>query len=464
MKEIVRKENDLGRDKIGSLLARLAIPAIVAQLINALYNIVDRIYIGQGVGDIALTALGVTFPIIMVISAFSAFIGMGGAPRVAIKMGEGKSDEAEEILGNSFTTLVGLSVILTAFFLIFGKPLLMLFGASENTIGYAESYMNIYVAGTIFVQLSLGLNSFISTQGFAKTSMITVLIGAVSNIILDPIFIFVFKMGVQGAALATILSQCLSAVWVLRFLFSNRSKIKIRKKYLRLNPKVILPVLALGVSPFIMQSTESLVNICLNSSLQKYGGDLAVGAMTILGSVMQFCMLPLQGLTQSVQPIVGFNFGARNMDRVKQAFQCVLILALSYSILLFLLAQLCPQIFVGLFASTPELFDKAMWAIRIYMAGLFMLGAQTACQQTFVALGQAKTSVCLALLRKIVLLIPLIYILPFFFADKVFAVFLAEPVADIVATLSTITVFSLSFGRILKKKMAESEVAPRLTP
>lgn len=455
--------NDLGKDPIGPLMARLAGPAILAQLINALYNLVDRIYIGQGVGDLALTALGVTFPILMIISAFSAFVGMGGAPRVAIKMGEGKNDEAEHILGNCFILLVGLSVVLTAVFLAFGRPLLLLFGASGNTVDMALSYLNIYVSGTIFVQISLGLNAFISTQGFARTSMFTVLIGAVANILLDPLFIFVFHMGVQGAALATILSQALSAAWVLRFLWSKKSKIKIRPRYFRLRAAMILPVMALGVSPFIMQSTESLVSISLNSSLQKYGGDLAVGTMTILTSVMQLFMLPIQGLSQAAQPIIGFNFGACQMDRVKKAFRYMLVCCLSYSTLIFLLAQLAPQIFVGMFSSSQELLEKGVWALRIYMGGTFLMGAQLACQQTFVALGQAKTSLCLALLRKIVLLIPLIYILPHFFADPVFAVFLAEPVADITAALSTSTVFALSFGKILRRKLDSAET-PTVTP
>lgn len=451
MKE--KRENDLGRDSVGKLLLKLAIPAISAQLINALYNIVDRIYIGKGVSDVALTALGVTFPIIMVISAFASLVGMGGAPRVAIKMGEGRNDEAEHILGNSFVMLIGLSVVLTAVFMIWGRPLLMLFGASEATIEYANSYMMIYVAGTIFVQLALGLNSFISTQGFATMSMLTVVIGAVANIVLDPIFIFVFKMGVQGAALATIISQAISAAWVLQFLCSKKSRIKIRKRYFPLKKEIILPVLALGVSPFIMQSTESLVNICLNSSLQRYGGDVAVGAMTILSSAMQFCMLPLLGLTQSAQPIMGFNYGANQMDRVKQTFRYLFITAVTYSTIMFLIAEFAPQLFVGMFANKDELFQKAVWAIRIYMGGAFMLGVQNACQQTFVALGQARTSLCLALLRKIVLLIPLIYILPNFFDDKVFAIFLSEPVADIIAAISTAIVFAISFKKILRRKL-----------
>lgn len=447
------KGNDLGKDRVGALLARLAVPAIAAQLINALYNIVDRIYIGHipEIGDIALTGVGVTFPVLMLISAFSAFIGMGGAPRVAIKMGAGRRDEAEEILGNSVVTLFILSVSLTALFLVFGEPLLMLFGASADTIGYASRYMTIYVCGTIFVQFSLGLNSFISTQGFATTSMLTVIIGAVINIALDPLFIYGFNMGVSGAALATVLSQAVSAVWVLRFLSSKKSQIRIHRKYFRLKKSVILPVMALGVSPFIMQSTESLVNIVLNSSLQRYGGDVAVGAMTILGSVMQFCIMPLQGLTQGAQPIMGYNYGARKNDRVKQTFRYLLTISVVYSTVMWAVAMFAPQVFVSLFTGKAALFDKAVWAMRIYMAGILVFGIQLACQQTFVALGQAKISVLMALLRKIVLLIPLVYLLPCFFADKVFAVFLAEPVADVLASLTTGTVFLLMIPKILKR-------------
>lgn len=452
-----QKANDLGKDSIGKLMLKLALPAIAAQMINALYNIVDRIYIGniEGIGDVALTGVGVTFPIIMIISAFSAFIGMGGAPRVAIKMGEEKIDEAEAILGNCFIALIGVSVVLTAVFTIWGRPLLMMFGASQATIGYATEYLAIYVAGTIFVQLALGLNSFISTQGFAKTAMITVLVGAVINIVLDPIFIFVFGMGVKGAAIATVISQAVSAIWVVKFLLSKKSNIIIKKKHFKLKKSVILPVMALGLSPFVMQSTESLVNIALNTSLQRTGGDLAVGAMTIIGSVMQFCLLPLIGLTQSVQPIIGYNFGARQMDRVKTAFKYLLISTFAYSSIMWGITMLIPQVFVAPFARQPELFDISVWAIRIFMSGVFMLGAQFSCQQTFVALGQARKSLLLALLRKIVLLIPLIYILPNFFSDKVFAIFLAEPIADVIATTVTVLVFALSFKKILNNKMQE---------
>lgn len=450
-------QNDLGNDGIGKLLLRLAIPAITAQLINALYNIVDRIYISRIpiTGSDALTGVGVTFPVLMIITAFSMLIGMGGAPRAAMKMGEKKNDEAEKILGNCFISLLIISVVLTVFFLLTGRQLLMMFGASENTVQYGLDYMNIYVVGTIFVQLALGLNSFISTQGFAKTAMTTVLIGAILNTILDPLFIFVFGMGVKGAAIATVLSQAVSAIWVVKFLFSKNSILKIKVKYFKLKPTIIFPVLALGLSPFIMQSTESLVNIALNSSLQRYGGDTAVGAMTIIGSIMQFCLMPLTGIASSAQPIVSFNFGAGKIDRVKKTFKCLFIASISFSVIMWILIMGIPQVFVQMFSNDETLLGFTVWAIRIFTAGVFMLGAQFACQQTFVALGQAKISLVLALLRKVFLLIPLIFIIPMFFSDpsnKVFGIFLAEPIADITAAIVTSTVFFFKFRSILEKR------------
>lgn len=444
-------KNDLGNDSVGSLLFKLALPAITAQLINALYNIVDRMYIGhiKDIGSVALTGVGVSFPIIMLIAAFSALIGMGGAPRAAIHMGKDDNDGAEKILGNCFIILLAISIILTILFSIFNKPLLLMFGASENTLQYGLDYLNIYVLGTIFVQMALGLNSFITTQGFATVSMATVLIGAVLNIILDPIFIFGFDMGVKGAALATITSQAVSAAWVLKFLFGNKTKLKIKPCYFKIEKKIIFPVIALGLSPFIMQSTESLVSISLNSSLQKYGGDIAVGAMTIMSSIMQFTMLPMQGLTQSGQPIISFNYGAKKMDRVKQAFKLLLISSVSFSIFAWLLILFIPQILCSFFTSDAELIKETVWAIRIYMGAVFVIGAQIACQQTFVALGQSKISLILALLRKIILLIPFIFIFPLFFNDKVFAVFFAEPIADVIAATTTVIVFSLKINKIL---------------
>lgn len=453
------QENPLGTERVGRLLLRLALPAVTAQLVNMLYNIVDRIYIGHipDVGAAALTGVGVTFPVIMVIAAFSALIGMGGAPRASIKMGQNDDAGAEEIMGNCLTVLVGISVVLTAVFLLFGRDLLLLFGASGDTIGYASSYMNIYVCGTLFVQLALGMNSFISSQGFAKTSMITVVIGAAINIALDPLFIFTFGLGVQGAALATVISQAVSAVWVMSFLRGKKTHLRIRRRYLRPKASVMLPVLALGVSPFIMQSTESLVNIALNSSLQTYGGDLAVGAMTILASLMQVLTLPIMGIAQGAQPIAGFNFGAGKNDRVRKTFKLLLISSVTFATVMWLAMMLIPQVFISLFNNDPDLMKVTVWAVRIYMGGAFALGAQFACQQTFIAVGQAKVSLLLALLRKIVLLIPLIYILPNFFADKVFAVFLAEPVSDLLAATITVITFSLQFGRILARNKPPAE-------
>lgn len=454
---MAKRQTDLGKDKIGGLIIRLAVPSIAAQLVNALYNIVDRIYIGHidVIGSTALTGVGVTFPLILIISAFSALIGMGGAPRAAIKMGAGDNEGAEKILGNCTSVLIGLSVVLTTVFMIFRDPLLMAFGASENTIGYASDYMEIYLIGTISVQLALGLNSFISTQGFATISMATVLIGAVTNIVLDPVFIYGFNMGVKGAAIATILSQTLSAIWVVVFLTGKKTKIKIKFSYFKLERKVIFPALALGLSPFIMQSTESLVVVTLNSSLQGYGGDLAVGAMTIISSIMQLVYLPMQGLAQGAQPIISYNYGAGNKERVKKAFKMFITISLSYSVVMWLFVMLLPQLLVRIFTSDAQLMETASWALRIYMAGIFALGAQTACQQTFVSLGQANVSIILALLRKIILLIPLVYILPLFLADKVLGVFLAEPFADVIAATVTTIVFAVKFPKILKNKVID---------
>ncbi|MEG1943111.1 MAG: MATE family efflux transporter [Angelakisella sp.] len=445
-------QNDLGNDSVKGLLFKLAAPAIAAQLVNMLYNIVDRIYIGHipNVGAAALTGVGVSMPIIMLISAFSALIGMGGAPRASIKMGQQDNEGASKILGNCLAALLVISALLTVFFLIFGEQLLMMFGASENTIEYAAQYMNIYVCGTVFVQLALGLNPFISTQGFATTSMMTVLIGALINIVLDPILIFGFDMGVRGAALATIISQAVSAIWVLKFLFSKKSMLRLRKDIVRINPKIIFPVLALGVSPFIMQSTESLLNIVFNSSLQRYGGDIAVGSMTILTSMMQLFMLPVMGLTQGAQPIIGYNFGARNNERVKEAFKLLLICAMTFVTIFWAAMMFFPQIFISLFTTDTLLINFTVWAVRIYLAGCIVMGAQLSCQQTFIAIGQAKSSLFLALLRKIILLIPLIYILPLFLQNKVLGVYLAEPIADVIATSVTVIMFSIQFKKILK--------------
>lgn len=444
---------ELGTLSVGKLLFKLAVPAIAAQIINLLYNLVDRMYIGHipGIGKLALTGVGVCLPLIMLISAFAALVSMGAAPRASIFLGKGEKDNAEKTLGNSFSLLVLISIILTVIFFFFAEDLLLLFGASENTIAYGTSYMKIYSLGTIFVQLTLGLNAFISAQGFAKVSMMTVLIGAIFNIVLDPILIFGFNMGVSGAALATIISQSLSMLWILRFLTGKKTTLKIKRKNLRLSKDIVLPSIVLGLAPFIMQATESIITICFNASLLKYGGDIAVGAMTILTSVMQFSMLPLNGLTQGGQPILSYNYGARNPERVKKAFKILLISCVTYSVILWALAMITPKSFVLIFNNDPELLEFTSHALRIYMALSGIFGIQIACQQSFIALGNAKTSLFLALLRKIILLIPLIYIMPIFISDKTTAVFMAEPVADIIAVATTAILFYIQFKKAMNE-------------
>ncbi len=452
----------LGTEPVGRLLFRLSAPAIAAQVINLLYNLVDRMYIGhiqpaETVGRLALTGVGVCLPLIMIISAFAALAGMGAAPHASILLGQGDREGAEKTLGNAVSLLFILSVVLTVVFYVFAEPMLNTFGASdgtngtENTLQYGLAYMRIYSLGTIFVLMTLGLNAFISAQGFTKMSMLTVLIGAVCNIVLDPVFIFALRMGASGAALATILSQAVSMVWTLRFLTGKQTTLRIRRDCLRLEAKLILPCLALGLSPFIMQSTESLLAVCFNTSLRKYGGDLAVGAMTVLSSVMQFSMLPVHGLTQGAQPIISYNFGAGNAARVKRAFRYLLICCLTFSLTLWAAVQLFPSAFIKIFNDDPALVALGSRSLRIYMAATCVFGVQTACQQTFVALGNAKSSLFLALLRKIILLIPLIYILPAALPiDKVTAVFLAEPVADTLAVTTTGTMFFFQFRAAMR--------------
>ncbi|WP_295630022.1 MATE family efflux transporter [uncultured Intestinimonas sp.] len=452
-----KRQNDLGRDPIGPLLVRLAVPTVTAQLVNALYNIVDRMYIGhmEGTGDLALTGLGVCFPVIMFVSAISALVGMGGGSRAVVRMGAGHEEEANAILGSCATLLVVLGLAVTVLFLAIQEPMLYLFGATENTIGFAKDYLTIYLAGSIFVELSLGLNYFITAQGFSTIGMATVLIGAVVNIVLDPILIFNFGMGVKGAALATITAQGVSAVWVVCFLLGKRTKLRLQRRFARLNWKVLAPVLALGVSPFIMQSTESLVNIAFNASLKTYGGDPAVGAMTICSSIMQVFFLLFQGISQGAQPIIGYNYGSGQLDRVKKAFRLMLICAFVFSTTVCLSIELLPGLFVAIFNDDPALVEIAIWTLRVYAAGMFMLGIQSACQQTFVALNQAKISLFLALLRKVILLIPLILLLPMVLSDKVLAVFLAEPAADIAASVVTGSVFLWRFPKILAEREAQ---------
>lgn len=444
----------LGTLPIPKLILKMAPPAIVAQLVNLLYNIVDRIYIGHipQVGKDALTGVGLCTPVLMFVTAFAMLASAGGAPRSAIAMGQGNKEEANRILGNCFTMLLIFAVGLTASLFVFAQPLLQMFGASENTLPFAMEYMRIYCCGSLFVLLTMGMNPFLSSQGFSTFAMLTTILGAATNIVLDPIFIFGFDMGVAGAACATVISQAVSAAFVLYFLTKGkRSVLRLSPSTMRLQGSVIGPVLALGVSAFVMVATESVLSVSFNSSLSKFGGDLSVGAMTIITSCSQLISMPTQGLVQGCLPIISYNFGAGNSQRVKQCFKTILLIAAGYTALFWGATMLVPQVFVRIFNSDAALVAHTSWAMRIYMAGIFSLGFQLTCQQTFVALGQAKVSLLLACLRKLVLLIPLIFVLPLFLENRVFAVFLAEPISDIVAATVTVTVFFARFDRILQK-------------
>ena len=448
-----RNTQAMETERVPKLLAQLAIPAVVAQVINLLYNIVDRIYIGHipDIGASALTGVGLFTPILMLLNAFAMLAGSGGAPRAAIAMGQQDQKGAEKTMGNCVALLLMLAVVLTATGYIFAPQLLRMFGASDVTLPYAVAYARIYILGSVFVLLVMGMNPFITTQGFAKISMMTTVIGAVINIILDPIFIFALGMGVRGAALATVLSQAVGAVWILRFLSGKKTILHLRKENVRLEKDVIMPCLALGISTFVMLSTESILSISFTSSLARYGGDIAVGAMTIITSISQLVSMPLQGICQGGQPIISYNYGAHNEKRVKEAFFTQFKVCVSFSVACWIIILLVPQIFAGMFSGNAELVQYTSWALRIYMAGIFSQGFQICCQQSFVALGQAKISLFLACLRKLILLIPLIFLLPVFLENKVFAVFLAEPVSDILAATVTTIVFLSKFNGILKR-------------
>lgn len=447
-----RKEM-LGTAPVGRLLARLAVPTVIAQLINMLYNVVDRIYIGHipEVGDLALTGVGVCMPIIMVVSAFAALVSSGGAPRASIFMGQKDMKSAERTLGGCFGLQLIISAVLTVVLLIWNRDLLLAFGASENTIEYATDYMSIYAIGTVFVQLTLGMNAFITAQGFTKMSMISVIVGAVANIILDPIFIYGLGLGVRGAALATIISQAFSCTWVLAFLGNKRSLLRLKPKNFMFSPKIVLPCIALGTATFIMQASESVISVCFNASLLEYGGDIAVGAMTILTSVMQFAMLPPQGIAQGAQPILSYNYGAKNKERVKQTYKILLAVCLGYSLTIWSVVMLFPGMFASIFTPDAALISFAAGALRIYFSGMLLFGIQIACQMTFVSLGSAPSSVIVAVVRKFVLLLPLIYIMPNLVSDATTGVYMAEPIADVLAVTFTAILFAFQFKKLLKK-------------
>ena len=442
----------MGSGSVKKLMVQLALPALVGQVVNLLYNIVDRIYIGHipEIGGAALTGVGLFSPIVMLITAFAMLAGAGGAPRAAIAMGQKDKERAEKIVANCFSVLLIFSFVLTITLYAAAPALLRMFGASDNTLPYALAYGRIYILGSAAVLIVMGMNPFITTQGFAKISMMTTLIGAGINIVLDPIFIFLLNMGVKGAALATVISQMISAAWIMRFLTGEKTILKLKKKNMKPEKRIILPCLALGISSFVMISTESLLSVSFTSSLARYGGDVAVGAMTVMASLNQLITMPLQGVCQGGQPLISYNFGAGKMERVKEAFFCQFIACIAYTTVFWLLLQLFPGFFAGIFTSDQQLVSYTAWALRIFLACAFSIGFQISCQQAFMALSQAKISLLMACLRKIVLLIPLIFILPNFFSDKVTAVFLAEPVSDFIAAAVTTTCFFVFFTKLMK--------------
>ena len=448
---VTDKEQRMATEGIGRLMLSMAIPSVVAQVINILYNIVDRIYIGhiEGVGMEALTGVGVTFPIITLISAFSAFVGAGGAPLASIWLGKGDRKRAEKILGNGVSLLILFTIFLMLLFYLFQTPLLYLFGASDATIGYASAYINIYLLGTIFVELALGLNTFIISQGQSKVAMAAVLIGAVANITLDPVFIFGLKMGVRGAAYATVISQALSALWTVGFLVGPKSSLTIRLWALKPELRIIGSVMALGVSPFIMRATESLISIVLNNGLQRYGGDIYVGSLTIMQSVMQMYSAPLGGFTQGVQPIISYNFGAGNFDRVKKLYRWMIGISFGAAAGATLLTMIFPGFFAGMFTNDENLVALVQQVMPLFVCGMLVFGLQQGIQPTFLALGQAKISLFIAIFRKVILLIPLALILPLKFG--VMGIYYAEPISDVTsATVATI-LFLVNIKKIVSK-------------
>ena len=445
-------ESRMGTERIGRLMGSMAGPSIIAQIINILYNIVDRIYIGHipGVGAAALTGVGITFPIITLISAFSAFVGMGGAPLAAIWMGKGDRKHAEKILGSGACLLVIFTIVLMAVFYLFQKPFLYMFGASDATIGYSLDYMSIYLLGTLFVELALGLNPFIISQGRSRIAMISIVIGAVVNIALDPLFIFVFGWGVKGAAIATVLSQAVSAAWNVNFLMGKKSSLRLSFCNIRPDFRIMGQICSLGISPFIMRATESLISIVLNRGLQMYGGDLYVGSLTIMQSVLQLFSAPLTGFTQGVQPIISYNYGACKFDRVKKLYRSMIAVSFTISFVANMTAMCFPALYASLFTNDEELIGLVSRVMPVFLFGMLFFGLQNGIQPTFLALGQAKISLFIAMFRKVILLVPLALVLPRFFG--VMGIYYAEPVSDIISAATACILFALNIKKILSKE------------
>lgn len=445
-------ESRMGTERIGRLMVSMAVPSIIAQIINILYNIVDRIYIGHipGVGAAALTGVGITFPIITLISAFSAFVGMGGAPLAAIWMGKGDRKHAEKILGSGACLLVIFTVVLMAVFYLFQKPFLYMFGASDATIGYSLDYMSIYLLGTLFVELALGLNPFIISQGRSRIAMISIVIGAVVNIALDPLFIFVFGWGVKGAAIATVLSQAVSAAWNVNFLMGKKSSLRLSLRHIRPDFRIMGQICSLGISPFIMRATESLISIVLNRGLQMYGGDMYVGSLTIMQSVLQLFSAPLSGFTQGVQPIISYNYGAGKFDRVKKLYRSMIAVSFAISFAANMTAMCFPALYASLFTNDKELIGLVSRVMPVFLFGMLFFGLQNGIQPTFLALGQAKISLFIAMFRKVILLVPLALVLPRFFG--VMGIYYAEPISDIISAATACILFALNIKKILSKE------------
>ena len=428
------QKNDFSRGSVVKNILKLALPMTLAQLINVMYNIVDRLYIGliPENATLALTGLGLCLPIISIVTAFANLFGMGGAPLCSIERGKGNLEEAEKIMGNSFVMMVATGIVLTVLGLAFKRPMLYLFGASDATISYAEDYITIYLLGNLFVMVGLGMNSFINSQGFGTIGMMTVLLGAIANIILDPIFIFAFNMGVQGAALATILSQLLSAIWIVAFLTGKKTILRLRLSAFHIEPKRALKIVGLGLSGFTMSITNSSVQIMYNAMLQKVGGDLYVGIMTVINSVREVISMPVSGVTNSAQPVLGFNYGAKEYKRVRQGIVFTSICSVVYTTLIWLCVLVFPEFFIRIFNRNGDLLAEGVPAMRIYFFGFFMMSLQFAGQAVFVGLGKSRYAVFFSIFRKVIIVIPLILILPTVFHLGTDGILMAEPVSNFI--------------------------------
>ncbi len=451
-------KNDFSKGSVARNIMSLAVPMTAAQLINVLYNVVDRMYIGHlpEASTLALTGLGLTFPIISIITAFSNLFGMGGAPLCSIARGHGDHERAETIMNNSFSLLVLSGAALTVFFLVFKRPVLYLFGASDETYPYADAYLTIYLIGSVFVMVGLGMNSFINSQGFGKTGMLTVLLGAVVNIVLDPVFIFLFHMGVQGAALATVISQLLSAAWVMRFLTGKKAIYRLRVSKMKIQPKLTREITALGLSGFIMSITNSAVQIVCNATLQQFGGDLYVGVMTVINSIREVLTMPVTGLTNGAQPVLGYNFGAGQYARVRSGIRFMSIVCIAFTTAAWIILMLIPEVFIHIFNSSPELIEKGVPALNLYFFGFFMMSLQFAGQSTFVALGKSRQAVFFSLLRKAFIVVPLTLWLPHVFGLGVNGVFLAEPISNFIGGSASFFTMLATVWPMLKKREREA--------